>query len=58
MFNSKNKSKNPIGWVLDTTFDALLPKKQKPKHTIVKTTAVIAAVSAAAYGLSKKKDTP
>lgn len=31
MFNSKHKSKNPIGYVVDTTFDFFLPKPKKAR---------------------------
>lgn len=57
MFNSSNKSKNPIGFIADTLFDAFLPKNQKPKHRVrngLIVTSLAVGSAAAAAALAKK----
>lgn len=58
MFSNKHKSKNPIGWVFDTSFDALLPKKQKPSHKRRNATLAVVIGSAVITGLTKRKPKP
>lgn len=57
MFN-RSKSKNPVGFVADTLFDALLPKKQKlsRKKKALGLGLASAAVAAVGAAVTKNKE--
>lgn len=55
MFNTSNKSKNPVGFVFDTLFDTFLPKKEKPSHKVRNGLIGTGIVVGVASLLTKKK---
>lgn len=58
MFNTRNKSKNPVGVAFDTFFDTLIPKKEKSSHKVRNGLIGTGIVVGVASLLTKKKPKP